>query len=171
MGVLEDMGFTERVGERVRFNPVPDRGTRARLGLGTPPQPLETGWSPFGPATAIAATAVDWATLASSLFVAPVPSTRFYPAKGSAASLPLSDHDHGVDKGPPDVVLAIGYAAPGQPNTVARVDTPGGAVMSAVINYAGPQVASVVVTRAGYTITATPSYTGADITSVHRVRT
>lgn len=170
MSILEDLGYSEHVRER-RFTPIPDRGTRARLGLGSPPQQLEPGWSPFGPATLIANWAVDWGTLAPNLFVAPLPSTRFYPAKGTASSINLSDHDHGVDKGPPDVVLAIGYLAPGQPNSVARTDTPGGAVMSAAITYAGLQVSSVVVTRSGYTITVTPTYTGADVTGVHRVRT
>lgn len=168
MSILTDLGYSDYTERRPG---IPDRGTGSRMGMGSPPQPMETGFSPFGPATAIALWAVDYGTLAPSLFGVPDPSTHFYPVKGTKLQVPLLDHDHGVDKGPPDVVLAIGYLAPGQPNAVTRTDTPGGAVMSAAISYTGAQVASIVITRAGYTITVTPSYTGSDITSVHRVRT
>lgn len=169
MSILEDLGYAEHV--RDRFTPIPDRGTRARLGLGAPPQQLEPGWSPFGPATLIANWAVDWGTLAPNLFVAPVATTHAAPTKGTASSLNLSDHDHGDYVGPATMDLAVSYASPGKPSGVTRTDTPGGAISTTVINYAGALIASIVTTKLGKTFTITPTYTGSDITALHRTVT
>lgn len=146
-----------------------DRLSPARRGMAPTPSDPETGYTPFSIATLVAAGVVDWSALASGLFVTPVASTKAIPTKGVASSLPLSDHDHGLVKGPPLEGLVVTYSGPGVPTLVTRTDTPGGVVSSTVINYAGAQVASVVTTRTGYTITTTPTYTGADITSVARV--
>lgn len=140
-----------------------------RIGFAGQPQEPETGYTPFLMPSFVALGVVDWATLAASLLVAPVASTKAIPTKGVASSLPLSDHDHGLVKGPPLEGLVVTYSGPGVPTGVTRTDTPGGVVSATVINYSGAQVASVVTTRTGYTITTTPTYTGADITSVARV--
>lgn len=70
-------------------------------------------------------------------------------------------------RGPATMDLAIGYAAPGQPSSVSRSDN-GGAISTTTITYAGAQVASVVTTRFGRTITVVPTYSGSDITAIHR---
>jgi hypothetical protein len=69
-------------------------------------------------------------------------------------------------EGPTSMDLAVTYDAPGKPNGVTRTD--GALISTTVINYSGAQVASVVTTRFGKTITVTPTYTGADITAIHR---
>jgi hypothetical protein len=73
-------------------------------------------------------------------------------------------------QGPNAMDLAVTYASPGKPSGVTRADE-GVGVSSTVINYAGALVSSVVTTRFGKTLTVTPTYTGADITSVHRAVT
>ena len=138
-----------------------------RLGGAAPPAP-QVGYSPFDIAILVAAGAIDFTSLAAGILVAPVASTHAVPTKGTAASLPLSDHDHGLSKGPPLAALAIAYSGPAVPIQVVRTDTPGGVVSTSVINYIGALVSSVVTTRSGYTITVTPTYTGTDITSISR---
>lgn len=139
-----------------------------RQGMAGMPHEPEVGYTPFTLATVMASGVVDWTTLAAGLFVAPVASTRAIPTKGTASSLPLSDHDHGLVKGPPTEGLVIAYASPGVPTSVTRTDTPGGVVSTSTIAYSGAQVASVTTVRTGYTITTIPTYTGTDITSVAR---
>lgn len=65
---------------------------------------------------------------------------------------------------PCPVTLAITYASPGVPTRVSRTDAVAETV--SVINWAGSQVSSVVITRAGRTRTVTPSYSGSDIVAV-----
>lgn len=74
------------------------------------------------------------------------------------------------EQGPTAMDLVIGYAAPGVPSSVARSDN-GVPMSSTTINYVGPLIASVVTTRFGKTITVTPTYTGSDITAIHRAVT
>jgi hypothetical protein len=69
-------------------------------------------------------------------------------------------------QGPNSMDLAVTYALPGKPSGVTRTD--GALISTTVITYAGAQVASVVTTRFGKTITVTPTYSGTDIVSVHR---
>jgi hypothetical protein len=74
------------------------------------------------------------------------------------------------EQGPNSMDLAITYSGPGVPTGVTRTD--GATLMSTtVINYVGALVASVVTTRFGKTITVTPTYTGSDITAIHRAVT
>jgi hypothetical protein len=154
--------------ERLRVELADRLSPQHRLGSGAPATP-EVGYTPFTFATVVGLGVVDWSTLAAGLLAFPVASTHAIPTKGTASTLPVSDHDHGLVKGPPLEGLAVTYSGPGVPTTVVRTDTPGGVVASSVITYAGTQVASVVTTRSGYTITVTPTYTGTDITSISRV--
>lgn len=163
--ILESLGYD---GSHL---PPPGKPHRARASLSRKPPDMEPGYSPFGPATAVANWAIDWGTLAPSLFGIPDDSTHAIPTQGVKNQLSRLDHDHGLLKGPPLEGLVIGYLAPGQPNSVVRTDTPGGVVSSSAIAYSGTQVASVITTRTGYTITVIPTYTGTDITSVARTVT
>lgn len=144
---------------------------RARASMGQKPPAMETGYSPFGPATAVANWAIDWGTLAPSLFGTPDASTHAIPTAGVKNQLSRLDHDHGLVKGPPAEAVAITYSAPGIPSLVVRTDTPGGVVSSSAIAYSGTQVASVTTTRTGYVIAVIPTYTGTDITSIARTVT
>ena len=138
-----------------------------RMGGDNPPDPI-VGYTPFDVPVTVASGAIDWSALAAGLFTPPVASTHANPTKGTASSLPLADHDHGLVKGPPLEGLAIGYAGPAQPNSVVRTDTPGGVVSTTTITYSGTQVLSVVTVRSGYTITVVPTYVGTDITGIGR---
>ena len=71
-------------------------------------------------------------------------------------------------RGPADMDLDVTYASAGKPGGVTRLDDLG-AVSTTVITYTGANVASVVTTRFGKTMTVTPIYTGADITHIDRV--
>lgn len=168
MSILTDLGYSDYTERRPG---IPDRGTGSRMGMGSPPQPMETGYTPFHLATALALGVVDWGSLGSGLVVAPVATTHAAPTKGTASSLNLSDHDHGDYVGPAVMDLAISYAAPGKPSGVTRTDTPGGGISTTVINYAGALIVSIVTTKLGKTFTLTPTYTGADITAIHRAVT
>lgn len=161
--ILESLGYKD--GSHL---PAPGKPHRARASLGQKPPDMEPGYSPFGPATVVANWAIDWGTLAPSLFGVPQPSTHAIPTQGTQNQLSRLDHDHGLVKGPPLEGLVITYSGPGVPTGVTRTDTPGGVVAATVISYAGPLVSSVVTTRTGYTITTVPAYTGTDITSVAR---
>lgn len=237
------------------------RGTQMELlspgrpGIGSLPTEPTVGYSPFQPATLIAAGAIDFATLAAALITVSggFPHVGLAGDPGTASKLNRSDHAHpaqlnlsagaaasanylarhklaadtlyrllmGLDasdqpfysfgpgnaaidarivrtgtrelsiedpgnpatqaaplkvagpvfaRGPMVMDLAISYASPGVPNQVVRTDDVG-AISTSIINYAGAQVASVVTTRFGRTITVTPTYTGADITAIHRAVT
>lgn len=73
-------------------------------------------------------------------------------------------------RGPADMALAISYAAPGVPSAVSRTDD-GVLVSSTAINYFGALISSIVTTRFGRTMTVVPTYSGADISAIHRVVT
>lgn len=73
-------------------------------------------------------------------------------------------------QGPTTMDLAITYGAFG-PTLVTRTDG-AGAISSTSISYDGTgKITSVVTTRFGRTFTLTPTYTGANITSLHRAVT
>lgn len=169
MAILEDIGWDRDIElHLVAMERRPDRGTRARLSPDSTMPHMEAGYTPFNLAQAIANGVVDVVTLAASIYATPSPSTHGLPSAGVDVHVNHADHDHGLAKGPPTMDLAIAYSAPGIPTGATRTDTPGGLISTTTITYAGARIASVVVVRPGYTITMVPTYTGTDITAIHR---